>query len=187
MYCQTCGNTVGANLRFCPKCGGRSLGDHPPTAPAVTKLVQGVQPSQAATVAASSLPVIQGEFAGFWIRVTAALVDLVLLTSAILVISLPLLLVGGLNEATGTIMGSIVGWIYSAASESSVWQATPAKKFFGLYVCSSSGTRIGFWRATLRYLLKMPACLFISLFMIALRSDKRSVHDLVAGTTVYKK
>ncbi len=203
MYCQSCGNSIGANFRFCPKCGGRSLGDSPPTAPTATIAIPGVPTNQASNSATNVQQTSSSAFAGFWIRTVAYLIDLVLITIATVIVVVPLSVSAGIRlgadgfdlaalegifAVVGAILGTMVGWIYSAASESSVWQATPGKRLLGLQVGDSNGHRIGFGRATLRYAMKVPSQLALSLpfLLVAFRPDKRGIHDLVAGTFVFK-
>jgi uncharacterized RDD family membrane protein YckC len=76
--------------------------------------------------------------------------------------------------------------LYYPVLESSRWQATLGKRFYGLSVVTPWGTRISFVRALVRHLAKyLSGALFgIGYLMIAWRSDKRGLHDLIAGTHV---
>ncbi len=49
----------------------------------------------------------------------------------------------------------VVGWLYFAFSESGRLGATPIKKFLQIRVAHRRGGRLGFWRASLRQLVKM--------------------------------
>ena len=119
------------------------------------------------------------EFAGFWLRFFAFLVDAALLNVFIVMFSLTfpstlLQLLHFLGECVPTndlhdfsILASIgiviamiptmicfmlFTFIYNPLFESSSYQATPGKMFFRLVVVSTSGKRISFGRALLRNL-----------------------------------
>ncbi len=76
--------------------------------------------------------------------------------------------------------------LYYPVMESSRWQATIGKRFCGLTVVNLGGKRISFVRALMRHLAKyLSGALFgIGFLMIAVRSDRRGLHDLIAGTLV---
>jgi len=112
--------------------------------------------------------------AGFWIRLIAAVIDLILLVvpfavfvsffSAGMGISNPFFnhrAESPLNE-TLTQSGptflliclcffSGESWLYFALSESSAWHATLGKRLLGLYVADAAGEPVDFWRASLRF------------------------------------
>ncbi len=76
--------------------------------------------------------------------------------------------------------------LYYPVMESSRWQATLGKRFCGLTVVNLDGKRISFVRALVRFLAKyLSGSLFgIGFLMIAWRSDRRGLHDMIAGTLV---
>jgi uncharacterized RDD family membrane protein YckC len=76
--------------------------------------------------------------------------------------------------------------LYYPVMESSRWQATLGKRFCGLIVVNLDGKRISFVRALVRHLGRyLSGALFgIGFLLIALRSDRRGLHDLIAGTLV---
>lgn len=114
----------------------------------------------------------------------------------------------------GTTLPSIPAWLlpvqgvivilYFAIFEASKFQATPGKMVLRLYVTDNQGQRLTFGKALLRELIKqvstvldifIPVQLTVvtGLFSLAdgitLISNKqrKSIHDFVAGTVVYKK
>jgi uncharacterized RDD family membrane protein YckC len=115
-------------------------------------------------------------YAGFWLRVVAAIVDLLVLAIPLAVFvsflsvvkGIPLAFVG-LNPgqapsdvtaafgkpAVYLMLGFFVvsGWLYFAALESSVWQGTIGKKVLGLYVADLQGKRATFGRTSGRFLV----------------------------------
>jgi uncharacterized RDD family membrane protein YckC len=112
--------------------------------------------------------------AGFWIRFTAAVIDLILLVvpfavfvsffAAVMGISNPFF-----NHRAGSPLNETLtqsgptflliclcffageSWLYFALSESSAWQATLGKRLLGLYVADAAGEPVDFWRASLRF------------------------------------
>jgi uncharacterized RDD family membrane protein YckC len=84
----------------------------------------------------------------------------------------------------------LMGWLYFAGSESSIWQASIGKHVLGLRVASLEGQRISFKCASLRYVIK-PISLFVVL-MRALSGNPISshsllFHDKIASTQVVKE
>lgn len=142
-------------------------------------------------------------YGGFWWRALAAFIDGVLLQAAWSVIS-GILGFGWMSDAYmndlqgGAAMGAafyqpagiglFTNWLYYAAMESSKFQGTVGKLAVGLAVTDLSGRRISFWRATGRYFGKIlsAAILFIGYIMAGFTERKQGLHDLLAGTLVYK-
>lgn len=74
-----------------------------------------------------------------------------------------------------------VGWFYSRKG------ATPGKMVLDLRVVDAeTGAYLSFWRAVLREVSRFlsAAIFFIGYLMVAFRSDKRALHDLIAGSRV---
>ena len=82
----------------------------------------------------------------------------------------------------------VAQWLYFAVLESSSWQGTPGKKAFGMGVTDLDGNRISFGRATGRYFAKIISgiILGIGFLMVAFTERKQGLHDMLAGTLVYK-
>ncbi|MGB6544724.1 MAG: RDD family protein [Candidatus Acidiferrales bacterium] len=157
--------------------------------------------------------------AGFWLRVTPAVFDFIILSVAMAVFVSFVAIAKGtptafLNLRPGDPPGKVIaafgkpaifailgffvvsGWLYYAAFESSVWQGTPGKKFFGLYVADMQGNRITFGRATRRYFsghfwLCVPSIgglYFITdCICCGLTARKQALHDAIAGCLVLKR
>lgn len=137
--------------------------------------------------------------AGFWIRLVGYLIDSVVIIVPAIVISAvlgwptaldvlqntsPQLLPGTFKTGALTV---ILGILYHGIMESSKWQASIGKRVFGMTVSTMDGDRIGFIRASIRYLLKF---LMIGLFplilvVVGLNERKRGIHDFIADTRVY--
>ncbi|NWO06793.1 MAG: RDD family protein [Alteromonadaceae bacterium] len=145
----------------------------------------------------------QKNYAGFWFRVIAAIVDAIISQIGAVIIVLPLAFALGASmagtssqreieaagEGLGMILGILIQWLYFTVSESSSWQATLGKKMFGLKVTDMTGKRIGFGKANARYWSKIISAiiLLIGFLMVAFTKQKQGLHDIIAGTLVVKK
>lgn len=146
-----------------------------------------------------------GLYAGFWRRVVAWLVDVLILVAlhAILVpwsggwLRVPWALLDGLPasptahvvEAGLQPFNIVLGWLYFALCEASRWQATPGKLALNLGVSDEGGRRIDFARATGRYFGKYVSALVVGIgFLLAgWTARKQALHDLMAGCCVVRK
>lgn len=139
------------------------------------------------------------EYAGFWIRLVAYIIDAIILGIAGAVLGA---LFGGVIGATGgdmsdplgganlflNLISLVLGIAYFAGLESSDWQATVGKKALGLVVTDTAGNRISFGRAVGRYFAKILSgiILLIGYIMIAFTERKQGLHDMLASTLVLK-
>ena len=102
------------------------------------------------------------EYAGFWLRVWAGVIDLCLEAAGALVLTLAidfvlrrsgrLLGISPFFSKVATGMAFIVilavgSWLYCAFAESSSWRATVGKRVLGLQVVTSEGDKISFGQA----------------------------------------
>lgn len=136
------------------------------------------------------------EYAGFWIRVVATLID----TLLILLVTLPLLIAiygwGYFNgEATGLVAGPadlVISWVLPAVAVILFWlykQATPGKMALSLRVVDAeTGGPLTVSQSVGRYFAYfvsiLPLCL--GLFWVAFDARKRGWHDKLAGTVVVR-
>ena len=142
-------------------------------------------------------------FAGFWIRVGAYLIDIIILGIAITILQTVTGINMGVNfdpdlaptglegegaSPVGSLLQLIIGIAYFAGLESSSWQATVGKKALGLVVVDTSGNRVSFLRALGRYLAKIVSAiiLLIGYMMVAFTEKKQGLHDMIASTLVIK-
>lgn len=142
-------------------------------------------------------------YGGFWRRFVAYLIDSVLLNVVGAFLGAVLGLGRGLglssaawDPAAVDIMAPfysaglsfLIAWLYSAIMESSSRQATLGKMAMGMVVTNLDGGRIGFGRATARYFAKILSSmiLLIGFFMVGWTARKQGLHDMLAGTLVYK-
>lgn len=124
-------------------------------------------------------PLQKNNYAGFWLRFAAGLIDGIILG----IIAIPLNLIGG-----GWIM-LLIGWLYSALLESSARQATIGKIALDIKVTDMNGSRISFGKATARHFSKIISTLIlmIGFIMIAFTEKKQGLHDIIAGSLVVRK
>ncbi len=187
-YCPHCGALHPDGATFCPSCGSwvAAVGNLP-------------------SVAAG------GRYASFWQRVGAYVIDA-------LVIGIPTNIISQLtlsgsqpqvtqttDHATGQVtlhwhgdwtallvllaLSSVASWLYMALMLSSAKQATLGKMALGLIVTDEAGERIGFGRATGRYLSTWIVALTIGIgyLMVIWTRRKQGLHDKIAGTLVVRK
>jgi uncharacterized RDD family membrane protein YckC len=130
----------------------------------------------------NEMPVRPVEFAGFWPRVGAAIIDWIILSAFqyLVLAFMPL----GSQEISGIMF--FVNWLYFTLQESSQRQATIGKMALGIVVTDLNGERIGFAKATGRYFAKILSAiiLLIGFIMVAFTEKKQGLHDILAGTLV---
>ena len=170
-----------------------------PPVPPTTTLPQSAAPSP-------------GDYAGFWKRVAAYILDgIVLYIPGLLISSLtgsaaveatfqqaqvqatgnPQAMLEAINNyVTGMtpalLLGFVVAWMYYAFCESSAWQATIGKMALGMRVTDLQGKRLTLARSLARYpgMILSSVLLCIGFVMIAWTQRKQGLHDMLAGTLV---
>lgn len=137
----------------------------------------------------------QLEYAGFWTRTGAALIDGIL----ILLITVPLLIsIYGWEylETEDLVLGPadfLISWVMPAFATVLFWlykSATPGKMAVTAQVVDAqTGESISVGQAMLRYLGYFIAMLPLGLgiFWVAFDSRKQGWHDKIAGTVVVKR
>lgn len=169
MFCPHCSKPNPDDAQYCQNCG-REL---PTIAPQANPATHG-------------LNVAPVQYAGFWRRVLASLIDGILLS-----------LVTG--SFTWTVdfddfkitygLGIIVQWLYFALMESSNRQATLGKIAIGLVVTDENYRRINFGQASGRFFGKFLSAIILGIgFMMAgFTQKKQALHDVLADTLVVQK
>jgi uncharacterized RDD family membrane protein YckC len=187
--CQRCG-WQGENAQYCSRCGA-SLGMAPIAArgPFAPPSVPPPAPTPASVqVAVSRRP------AGFWIRFVAVMIDgVVLLVAQGILFSAGWVVSGGSTGAGmavkgvanlfGTLLGAAYGIIFHW-----LWGQTLGKMALQIKVVSMDGGPLTFGQATGRYFATFLSAIIlcIGFIMAGIRSDKRALHDLLAGTRVVR-
>lgn len=139
----------------------------------------------------------QPEYAGFWIRTGAAVIDSIL----VLMITFPLLIsVYGWDyfdaDVTGLVAGPadfLISWVLPAVAVISFWiarQATPGKMVLSMRIVDAStgntpttGQLVG--RYLGYYVSMLP--LGLGIFWVAFDKKKQGWHDKLAGTVVIRE
>jgi uncharacterized RDD family membrane protein YckC len=195
VFCSKCGAQNASGAAFCQHCGeNMAPGLIPSPAGAVIQPLPGVPVS------------VISPYGGFWMRLLALFVDRILLGLVIgplaVIWVLPLVMGaarGGMEDGPPAwffttlplfIFASFaVQWLYEALLTSSTWQATLGKKLLKLKVTDMAGNRISFGRATGRFFGKILSGMMcnIGFIMAAFTDRKQALHDMIAGTLVWKE
>ena len=155
-------------------------------------------------------------YAGFWIRAAAFIVDCIIISVPVAIVSIPFSgyatfkLMPYLEEYSYTqtvssemasalflcwgialllqLVSAVIFWLYFALFESSAKQAPWGKQICGLRVTDAYGQRLTFARATGRTFAKILSymTLYIGFMMAGWTRQKRALHDMIAGTLVMK-
>ena len=142
------------------------------------------------------------DYAGFWRRFVASIIDGILLnivnvTIEVMVYLLyeripydaetsPPWLVLIILIVSPLWLVVMVDWLYNAGLESSAWQATPGKRALGIKVTDLNGNRISFGRATVRFVAHLVSVvtLLIGYLIQPFTAKRQALHDLIARTLV---
>jgi uncharacterized RDD family membrane protein YckC len=211
MYCSTCGASVAEGTAFCGACGRPIVGYHVAAPASLPVGGATVAPPYGQAPRADSIL-----YAGFWLRVVAALIDglvigipLGILFFATIVSMLPALMQIGRAANPMLIVGVflprilfallvylVASWLYWAAMESSAWQATLGKRALGLYVTDLNGIRATFGRTSGRFFAgrgigTVPSVgglyFLVSCILVAFTEKQQALHDIIAGTLVMRR
>jgi uncharacterized RDD family membrane protein YckC len=132
--------------------------------------------------------------AGFWIRVAAVLVDLIVLVVAETVLRLSTRALWGgavtesrVFEGTVPLFGLVFDAVYNVILHAMFGQ-TVGKMVVNIRVVQLDGHSLSWGIAVIRYLGEWVSMLLfgIGYLMAGLRADKRALHDLLAGTRVVR-
>ena len=202
-FCQVCGSILGAvePVGFlpvqsipCPRCNA----DNEPGATfcyACGLPLDEHAPRPAGILVAGGVP------AGFWIRLLAVVIDIIVLVVVLVVAELLLIAVlPGISIETYFADESLSKWdrydafltlvnIAYFVIGVSAFSTTIGKRVLGLYVLRRDGSKIGPGRAFARYLAYTPSMLLfgIGYLMIGFSRNKRGLHDHICDTIVIKR
>jgi len=165
-FCGSCGAKLDLSIsNVCPNCGAKS---------------------GASKFAVEESTKSSGTYAGFWLRLTAAFIDgLILLIPFAFCIALA----GSNNVWLAYFSIWIVGFVYFVLLESSRRKGTYGKGALGLIVVNLDGSQLTFQQASIRYIGKLASAviLYIGFIMIGFTEKKQGLHDMIAKTLVIKK
>jgi uncharacterized RDD family membrane protein YckC/ribosomal protein L40E len=217
--CSNCGMVSPSSAVYCFKCGIKlsdvallnkkiCAGCHTPNAPAARYCYKCGLPLPEKL---SSGNENQIQYAGFWMRLVAFLINGIILYILVSIVSVVVFLgrygesaYSSLTSSLGSpeevnnqyfwafvglacLTGFIVTIIYSAVSIGA-WGRTIGKMALKLKVVKPDGSRVSYWRAlgrSLAYYLN-GFTLGLSFLMIAFTKNKRGLHDYIADTIVIK-
>lgn len=154
-------------------------------------------------------------YAGFWMRFVAYLIDGIILSCVQFILVMPVLAIFGIGIASkaqelesgdeaaamgfvATFMAFIVLYqivfyvlqtLYHSLMESSKFQGSVGKLALGLKVTDVDGNKVEFGKALVRNLGKIVSgyILLIGYIMAAFTDKKQGLHDMIASTLVVKK
>ncbi len=190
--CASCGSERLADGHFCLFCGDL-LSDSASKTTASSQL-----PRRSVSNISSDV-----EYAGFWLRLLAGAVDIVLEFLGALLITLAIDFVlqrfghaFGIDRWDAKVFAgfayipilAVGSWLYCAFSESSAWQATVGKRLLGLQVTTGDGERLSFGTATARHFMKFLSlfCLMIGFLMSGWTKRRQGLHDIPCDTLVIR-
>tara|TARA_B100000945_G_C19980924_1_gene412080 strand:+ start:67 stop:516 length:450 start_codon:yes stop_codon:yes gene_type:complete len=138
------------------------------------------------------------EYAGFWKRVAAALIDSLVMLIPSMILGFIIGFVMALNDPYVTdyeleivinIMSVVTWWLYSAVFESSNFMATPGKMALGIVVTDYQNQKISFAQASGRHFGKIISGIIIGIgfIMAAFTEKKQGLHDIMSGTLIVNK
>jgi uncharacterized RDD family membrane protein YckC len=209
VYCSKCGSEISPTTAFCSTCG-QAISSVVPALPCLSPVV----PGPFAPIVPSGMTYGDVEYAGFWLRFVAYIIDGIVSCIAFVILLIPLFVLTGAGAALGRIISGedvgddvsaflgagfilgffgiilVVSWLYYALSESSSWQATLGKKILNLKVTDMTGQRITFGRASGRYFAKIITGmipLLIGYIMAGFTEKKQALHDMIASCLVLRK
>lgn len=141
----------------------------------------------------------QVAYAGFWRRVVAVCIDVLVLMipQSIFGSMIAMRLASGvdpiLHDYAFALIAKyssiLIAWPYFALMESSYHQATLGKKVLGIYVTDTCGNRISFSRASGRFFGRFLSAIILSIgfLMAAFTAKKQALHDILASCLVVRK
>jgi len=204
VFCSKCGGALASGAGFCSVCGQQTFAAVAPAGGAVAM--------NPAAMAQPAYGYVQVDYAGFWLRFVAYLIDALVVGLVFMGIMIPLFFLTGLGAALdrthpedpgalGAALGfsvilAIIGvgfigtWVYHAYFESSDWQATLGKRAMNLKVTDLEGRPITFGRASGRHFAKIISGLIplgIGYIIAGFTDKKQAIHDMVASCLVLRK
>ncbi|MBW4646002.1 MAG: RDD family protein [Goleter apudmare HA4340-LM2] len=138
-------------------------------------------------------PLANYEYAGFWRRLAADLIDQVILIFASFITAVIFVANEPMDDETAGFLWMflyiLMAAVYSSAMESSALQATIGKKALGIIVTNMNGHKISFSQALARHLSKIISYLTLGIgyLMVGFTQKRQTLHDQIAGCLVIKK
>jgi uncharacterized RDD family membrane protein YckC len=130
------------------------------------------------------------QYGGFWIRLLALLTDSAILFVVSAVIIVAATFAGDAGAFAGTLLVTLLNFLYWPLMQASARQATFGKQLLGLKVAhGATGQRISILRSFGRELSKIisSAVFAIGFLIAAFTRRKQALHDLIATTVVVRE
>lgn len=179
MYCTQCGYNNPASARVCKNCE--------------LDLQAG-----AIDAAHSGMPEVL-IYARFWVRLIAAFLDVLVISTVIILILFLLAILIALTGRDDILHNqqavSIFYWTvicmsaaYYILMESGEQGATFGKRWMNIKVLDTNANRLSISRASARFLARIPSCLLLlgGFLIQPFTRHKQALHDLLAGTVVVR-
>jgi len=129
------------------------------------------------------------EFAGFWLRLAATIIDAVIVIVGAIVVLIPIFMINENAVTVATYFMYPAYLLYYPIMESSKLQATWGKKVLGIIVTDENYQPITFLKALGRNAGKIISSLILYAgYIMALGTEKKqALHDIMASTLVVRK
>ncbi len=128
------------------------------------------------------------EYAGFWSRVAALIVDNAILTILGIALMVAAAAVGDEAAMIANLALVLIAFLYWPVMESTERQATFGKQLLGIQVTDINGARLTFVRSLLRNLAKIISSLPFALgfLLAAFTARKQALHDIITKCLVVR-
>src|ERR1700693_2839290 len=225
VYCSKCGSLVEDGAAFGPACGqavqpaASMSASLPAGGSSPAPLPSGYDPRAYPAASQTAPPLIYAQstvqYAGFWLRVVAYLIDSGVMSLGFMALFIPFAITTGLTAVLGNIhpgldpqelsavrggtfflalftvvsLAFLGGWLYHAKMESSSWQATLGKKALNLRVTDLYGGRGTFARGTRTHFAKLITGLMplgVGFMLAGLTERRQALHDMIASCVVLR-
>ncbi|MCW8887531.1 MAG: RDD family protein [Gammaproteobacteria bacterium] len=133
------------------------------------------------------------EYAGFWRRVAASLIDTILLVIVLALLAIPLGFIGMPVMGGGMVGGILLQYVFPMVIVVALWLkfgATPGKQLLDCVIVDArSGHPLRTGQAILRYIGYYASSipLLLGFVWVAWSPRKQGFHDYIAGTVVIHK
>lgn len=164
-FCANCGHEVAAGVAFCPQCGAAQPG-----------------------AMAGTITVAGRQYAGFWRRVVGRIIDSIVV--GIVGGTIGAIIGGGGLEGGGNPAGNLVEFVISAGYFLFFWTRgqTLGQMAMGVRLVDATGNPPDLQHAVIRLLMSFVSGIALGLGFLwaAFHAEKRTWHDMVAGTWVVR-
>jgi uncharacterized RDD family membrane protein YckC len=177
MFCKHCGKEIPENSKFCRYCGNRLLSSHKIDA-VIEKNIKEGAPGEI-------------EYAGFWIRLGAYVIDFLGMFAGAFAIGLVIGYLFGQKtvDVLPEIFWSYFSYVIYNTFTLSIWSTTFGKYMYGLKVVTETNKPLDFGTALERSLLQPLSAFFfgVGYWNMNKNNKKQAWHDTKATTIVIRE